>query len=92
MKYLEQRVDELEKEVQELKIKLFQKVFKETKHDYMYNYSNMTLLSETKSEADFPPYPNILGSWDPKDDYEDFSNITPYYPPANPEDVIKNNI
>ena len=91
MKYLEQRVEDLEKEVQELKIKLFQKEFKETKHDYMYNYSNMTLLSETKSEADFPPYPNILGSWDPNPDHVDSTDLPTYYPPANPEDVIEDN-
>ena len=68
MKYLEERIQDLEKEVQDLKIKLFQKEFEETKkHDYMYNHSNMTLLSEPKTETDFPPYPNIWGSWEPND-------------------------
>ena len=91
MKYLEQRVADLEKKVQELEVKLIQKEFKETKHDYMYNYSNMTLLSETKSEADFPPYPDVWGSWEPIHNLIDSSNIPPYYPPANSEDVIKEN-
>lgn len=88
MKYLEQRIEDLEKEVQELKVKLFQKEFKETKHDYMYNHSNMTLLSETKAETAFPPYPNILGSLDPNSNYVDSIDLPTYYHPANPEDVI----
>lgn len=91
MKYLEQRVEELEQEVQELKIKLFQKEFKEAKHDYIYNHPNMTLLSQPNSETAFPPYPNILGSWDPNPDYVDSTDLPTHYPPANPEDIIKEN-
>lgn len=34
MKYLEQRVEDLEREVQELKVKLFQKEFEETKNSW----------------------------------------------------------
>jgi hypothetical protein len=89
MKYIEQRIEELEKQVQELKIKLFQKEFKEAKHDYIYNHPNMTLLSQPNSETAFPPYPNILGSWDPNPDYVDSTDLPTYYPPANPEDVIE---
>lgn len=73
MKYLEQRVEDLEKELQELKIRLFQKEFKETKKcwegnaaesnisaDYLYN-SN---LASSAFLDDHPPYPNIWDSWE----------------------------
>ena len=72
MKYLEQRVEDLEREVQELKVKLFQKEFEETKNSW----------KET-------PYPNIWSSWD---EILDSSDIPAYYPPANSEDVIEENV
>jgi hypothetical protein len=51
MKYLEQRIDELEKEVALLKAK---NKLEETKgHDYMYNHSNICLLSEPDLETTF---------------------------------------
>lgn len=61
MKYLEQRIEELEKEMQEIK-------------------NHLDIL---------PPYPSILGSWDPNPDYVDSDDLPIYYPPANPEDVLK---
>jgi hypothetical protein len=55
MKYLEQRVEELEKEIQDLKIKLFQKEFEDGKKsecDTAYNPS-LNLLSEPDLETAF---------------------------------------
>ena len=108
MKYLEQRVEELELEIKLLKAK--NKLEETKKHDYMYNHSSMTLLSEPDLETAFaspwdsselyknpldtitvnlssivddtisnsnyvdsydlpeyyPPYPDIISSWDEK--------------------------
>jgi hypothetical protein len=51
MKYLEQRVEELEKEVAILKDLNQLKNTSSWKSDYMYNHSNMTLLSESGLES-----------------------------------------
>jgi hypothetical protein len=51
MKYLEQRVEELEKEVAILKASNESKNTSSWKYDYMYNHSNMTLLSESVLES-----------------------------------------
>ena len=51
MKYLEQRVEELEKEVAILKDSNKPKNTSSWKDDYMYNHSNMTLLSESGLES-----------------------------------------
>ena len=88
MKYLEQRVEELELEVKLLKAK---NKLEETKgKDYMYNHSSMTLLSKPD-----PEYPNIIGSWDDccKSNIKEWasfnqeSNIPPY-----PGDVMDENV
>ena len=73
MKYLEQRVEDLENELQELKIRLFQKEFKETKKcwegkvansnisaDYLYNPN----INSAAFIDDHPPYPSIWDSWE----------------------------
>ena len=51
MKYLDERVEDLELEVKLLKAK--NKLEETKKNDYMYNHSNMTLLSEPNLETAF---------------------------------------
>jgi hypothetical protein len=77
MKYLEQRVEELEKEVTLLKAK--NKLEKNKSKDYMYNHSKLD-----------PDYPNIIGSWDDFDKGTCFNqkNNMPFYP----NDVIDQNV
>jgi len=82
MKYLEQRVEELELEVKLLKAK---NKLEETKSkDYMYNHSKLD-----------PDYPSIIGSWDDFDkgtmqewaSFNQKSNI-----PSYPGDVMSENV
>ena len=65
--YLEERIEKLEQEIQELKVKLFQKQWKETPKpwesvasDYLYNPS-LTILSEPDIETAF------ASPWDPSE-------------------------
>ena len=60
MRYLEQRIEDLEQLVQELKVKLFRKEWKESPKpwekaasDYLYNPS-LTILPEPELETAFP--------------------------------------
>ena len=100
MKYLEQRIEELEKEILKLKSKF---ISLECKYDHLYNcktedtskYLNNYPNAE---EPWYPPYPDIMGSWNdtPIDTKNwEFPSInsfdsSTYYPPANPEDVLEN--
>jgi hypothetical protein len=97
MKYLEQRVEELEKEILKLKARI---ISLECKQDYLY--SPLPSANDTKDLKEniwCPPYPEIIGSWDdaptninwgfPNLDYKDSSDLPTYYPPANPKDVLE---
>ena len=80
MKYLEQRVEELELEVKLLKAKnklndtsrYFNNYppYKDpNKEDYMYNHLDMSLLSGVNVDSSdlpqcYPPYPDVIGSYD----------------------------
>jgi len=80
MKYLEQRVEELELEVKLLKAKNklndtsgylnnYPPYNDPNKEDYMYNHLDMSLLSESAVDSSdlpqcYPPYPDIIGSYD----------------------------
>jgi hypothetical protein len=80
MKYLEQRVEELELEVKLLKAKNklndtsdylnnYPPYNNPNKEDYMYNHSNITLLSGVNLDSSdlpqcYPPYPDVIGSYD----------------------------
>ena len=78
-KYLEQRVEELELEVKLLRAKIKLNEPNGTSK-YINNYSKYDPFKDymhdsnvnSMSETDFPPYPDILSSWDEK----------------NPKDVI----
>jgi hypothetical protein len=65
--YLEQRIEKLEQEIQELKIKLFQQEFIDTRNtweDTMYNPS-ITLLSTPDLDTAFAsPFENTSASED----------------------------
>jgi hypothetical protein len=80
MKYLEQRVEELELEVKLLKAKNklndtsgylnnYPPYNDPNKEDYMYNHLDMSLLSGVNIDSSdlpqcYPPYPDIIGSYD----------------------------
>ena len=80
MKYLEQRVEELELEVKLLKAKNklndtsgylnnYPPFNDSNKEDYMYNHLDMSLLSGVNIDSSdlpqcYPPYPDIIGSYD----------------------------
>jgi hypothetical protein len=80
MKYLEQRVEELELEVKLLKAKNklndtsgylnnYPPYNDPNKEDYMYNHLDMSLLSGVNIDSSdlpqcYPPYPDVIGSYD----------------------------
>jgi hypothetical protein len=124
MKYLEQRVEELELEVKLLKTK--NKLEETKKLDYLFSHSDQEFidqqfitkfgletsnghfwdsselkknpldtitsnLSSITNDSPYyhPEYPNVLGSWDPNPDYVDSDDLPVYYPPLNPDDILK---
>lgn len=108
MKYLEQRVEDLELEVKLLKAKNklnntsgylnnYSPYNDPNKEDYMYNHSDMSLLSESSVDSSdlpqcYPPYPDIIGSYDDFDwnttkDWASFNQIDEIPPYVGQEDI-----
>jgi hypothetical protein len=61
MKYIEQKIEDLEKRISDIELKL--KASKPVEWSDVIYSPSVNLMSHPDLDTAFPPYPEVIGSW-----------------------------